>query len=264
MARITKKDIFRKYGIMFKDGKIFSPIGWIEPLLKTGNTKTGKTVATWSMLPTTAEFTQEIDGIPYTVKGTCCCSCKGCYATKGFYNMPSTLLSLFVNTLLAREHMEFVERAIMAQMEADHIELLRNHAAGDFFSMEYAEMWHRIGTAFPNCDTWTYTKVEECEHYFDDLPNVHVVPSIIPNIGYNFGHCDYIIMLYNYLQSIGEDVYICRCGFDKAVHCESCKGCCKHKYVLFLEHSTEYKAEKDPLFPVLRQIVEAQQDGMNR
>ena len=32
-----------------------------------------------------------------------------------------------------------------------------------------------------------------------------------------------------------------------------------NKYVLFVEHSTEYKAEKDPLFPVLRAVVESQQ-----
>lgn len=264
MARVTKKDIYSKYSVQFKDGKILSPVGWIEPLLKEGNEKTGKTVATWSMLPTNKPFTRFINGIEYTVMGTCCCHCEGCYATKGRYNMATCLDSLFVNTFLARYHMDFVERAIMAQLEADKIDMLRNHAAGDFFSMEYAAMWHRIGEAFHAVDTWTYTKVKECEHYFDDLPNVHVVPSIIPNIGYNFGHCDYIIMLYNYLRSIGEDVYICRCGFDKTIHCESCKGCCNHKYVLFVEHSTKYKAEKDPLFPVLRQIVEAQQDGLSK
>lgn len=264
MARLTKKDIYARYGIEYKDGKISSPIGWIEPLLKTGNDKTGKTVATWSMLPGTRKYTRFINGIEYTVQGTCCCDCEGCYATKGRYNTSAVLDSLFVNTFLARNFLPFIEMAISAQIEADHIDMLRNHAAGDFFDLEYMEMWHRIGSTFKDCDTWTYTKNKEAEHFFDDLPNVHVVPSIIPNIGYNFGHCDYIIFLWHYLQSIGEDVYICRCGFDKTVKCESCRGCCKHKYVLFVEHSTKYKAQNDPLFPVLRQIVEAQQDGMGR
>ena len=80
-------------------------------------------------------------------------------------------------------------------------------------------------------------------------------------MGYNFGHCDHIIRLYEMLKQRGEKVYICRCGVDKNQHCQSCGHCSKKGvYVLFIEHSTDYVAENDPLFPVLKAIIDAQQD----
>lgn len=39
----SKKEIYSKYGIQYKAGKILSPIGFVGELLKEGNTKTGKT-----------------------------------------------------------------------------------------------------------------------------------------------------------------------------------------------------------------------------
>ena len=41
----TKKDIYAKYGISFINGKIISPVGPINELLKEGNDKTGKRIA---------------------------------------------------------------------------------------------------------------------------------------------------------------------------------------------------------------------------
>ena len=89
---------------------------------------------------------------------------------------------------------------------------------------------------------------------------MNVVKSIIPGKGFNFGHCDYILGLYEFLRKTGKKVYICKCGIDKNQHCVNCGACRTCDYVLFLEHSTEYKAENDPLFPVLKGIVESQKD----
>ena len=60
------------------------------------------------------------------------------------------------------------------------------------------------------------------------------------------------------LKQAGKNVYICRCGIDKNQHCEGCKVCATYKYVLFVEHSTGYNAEKDPLFRKLCEIVDNQ------
>ena len=101
--------------------------------------------------------------------------------------------------------------------------------------------------------------------YFKVLPlpinfdNANIVKSVIPHIGVNYGTCEYILGAYETLKAAGLPVYICRCGIDKNQHCTNCKGCSVNKYVLFIEHSTEYKAEKDPLYPVLKAIIESQE-----
>lgn len=255
----TKKTIYEKYGILYEAGKIFAPVfGWINPLLINGNAKLGKGVWTFSTLPSNKTFTVEINGSVYEVKGTCPCCCTGCYAMTGFYNMPSVLASNAIKTILCRNHLDFVTRAITAQIEADGIKLLRIHASGDFFSLDYVEAWRQIVAASAETIFWTYTKNTAAENAFDDLENINVVKSIIKGFGFNFGKCGYILRVYKALKEAGNSVYICRCGVDKNQHCANCRGCSKNDFVLFIEHSTDYKAEDDPQFDELRQIIEAQ------
>ena len=110
------------------------------------------------------------------------------------------------------------------------------------------------GTVF-----WTYTKNVQFEKSFDDLNNINILKSIIPGIGFNYGHCDYIIKAYNALKAAGKNVYICRCGINKDQHCTNCRGCSKNEYVLFIEHSTNYVAENDPAYNELKDIIEKQE-----
>lgn len=160
-----KKECYARHGIEYicEDGKdyINAPVfGKIKPLLVNGNEKIGEGVYHFSTLPTTAEFTAEINGLTFSERGTCPCSCKGCYATKGNYNYNSTKASLLIKTRLVRVGIDFVKRAILAQIEADQISFIRIHASGDFFSVEYVEMWKEIVKASPSCTFWTYTKYE--------------------------------------------------------------------------------------------------------
>lgn len=254
----NKKDIFNAYGIEYKNGKINSPLGMIKPLLIDGNSKLGKGVYTFSTLPGKQIVSVTINGKSYDVIGTCPCSCAGCYAMTGFYKMPSVIQANAVKTILARNYMEFVKNAIIAQIKAENIRLVRIHASGDFFNAEYVAMWKEIVKACPNTVFWTYTKVKEYETAFDGLDNINIVRSLIPGIGFNFGKCGYILKAYDALKAAGKDVYICRCGIDKNQHCVNCTGCSKNKFVLFIEHSTDYKAENDPLFPVLKALIESQ------
>lgn len=90
------------------------------------------------------------------------------------------------------------------------------------------------------------------------MKNANIVKSVIPGIGFNFGHCDYIINAYYTLKELGKSVYICKCGIDKNQHCERCGVCATYEYVLFIEHSTGYNAEKDPLYNKLCEIVNNQ------
>jgi len=273
MKKTSKKAIYAEYGIEYKAGKINSPLfGWIRPLLVNGNEKIGKGCYHFSTLPTNRTYIIEIDGTTYDVQGTCPCTCinektgkTACYATKGNYNFKSVLRSLAKKTMLCYNDLSFVERAIMAQIKADEIKLCRIHAAGDFFSVKYAEMWAKIASENPNVTFWTYTKNKKAEHVFDELKNANIVKSFLPNGKMNFGHCNHIIEMYRILKASGKRVHICFCGIEKYAgiepkHCTNCHSCAECDYVLFIEHSTDYEAEKDPLFPDLVKIILAQDD----
>ena len=259
MKKTSKKTIYAIYGIEYANGKIYSPVfGWINPLLVDGNAKLGKGVWTWSTLPSNQIFAVEINGTIHYAIGTCPCNCKGCYAQTGFYNMPSVKQSNAIKTIIAREYMDFMKRAIIAQIKADGILLCRIHASGDFFSEEYINAWREIVKACGNCTFWTYTKNADAENAFADCNNINIVKSVIHGFGFNFGKCEYILRVYKALKAMNKDVYICRCGIDKNQHCVNCKGCSKNEYVLFIEHSTGYVAENDPLFPEIAEIINAQ------
>jgi len=238
--RINKAAIYRKYGITYKAGKIITPIGPMNELLKPGNSKTGKNVRTWSMN-----------------QSTCPCHCPGCYADTGFYKMANVKKSLDMNTRLATEYPDFWKRAIMAQCETlpEGTEI-RIHAVGDFFGLEYVQAWHEIAYMNDHLVFWTYTKTEY-ESAFDDLANANIVKSIV-NGQFNFGHCDHVLDLYQELKTAGESVHICKCGFDPDQHCAGCHECSISKYVLFLEHSTDYKGQEDALYEELKAVVMAQ------
>lgn len=260
----SKKEIYESYGVSYnpKNGKIIAPVyGEIKPLLINGNAKLGKGVYTWSTLPTNKKITAVLDkesGLTITETGTCPCHCPGCYATSGCYCFNSTKVSLAIKTALARRHMDFVRRAIIAQIKADRIKLVRIHCAGDFFSTEYIETWKAICNSCSDCIFWSYTKNPEAEQAFNNVPNCNIVKSVIHGMGFNFGKCGYIVKVYKALREMGKNVYICRCGIDPNQHCTNCKGCSRNEYVLFVEHSTNYKAELDPDYPELKAIVEAQ------
>lgn len=261
----NKKAIYASYGIEFKSGKINAPVfGFINPLLINGNAKLGKGVYTFSTLPTNEIISYFENGEKKECKGTCPCTCKdengkkSCYACGGCYTFNSTKLSLARKTILCRLCLEFVKRAIMAQIKADRISICRIHAAGDFFSKEYITAWKDICLANPACLFWTYTKNPEAENAFDEIPNCNVVKSLIPGRGKNYGKAAYIISLYYELKAAGKSVWVCRCGVDKNQHCTNCRHCAECEFVLFLEHGTSYKPEEDPYFPAFVALVESQ------
>lgn len=240
--KLSKAAIYAKYGIEYSKGKIKTPIGIIPELLKTGNSKTGKAVRTWSMNQT-----------------TCPCHCPGCYADSGCYQFSNVKAALANNTEIATKHLDFLKRALMAQCETfEPGTEIRIHAVGDFFSLDYLNMWHDIAAAFPELIFWTYTKVQAFENAFDDLKNANIVKSIIPGYGFNFGHCGYVIDMYNALIALGEKVHVCRCGIDDNQHCAGCHKCSECKYVLFVEHSTAYKATEDERYNELVNLIETQ------
>lgn len=259
VKRNSKFDIYASYGILYRNGKIYHPqFGWIRPLLVNGNSKLGKGVFTFSTLAANTEYHCHIHGMDYAIVGTCPCKCKGCYACNGNYRFQSVINALGMRTWIARNDIAYFYCAVSAQIKADGIKLCRIHASGDFFSVEYLNAWVRIAKENENTVFWGYTKVTEYENAFDELPNANLVKSIIHGFGFNFGTCEYILKVYKALKSMGKSVYICRCGIDKNQHCTNCNACARFDYVLFIEHGTNYKAEKDPLFDTVKALIESQ------
>lgn len=206
MKKLSKKAIYAMYGIEYNKGKIKAPIfGWINPLLVNGNEKIGTGVYHFSTLPTNAIFDIVINGMSYSVKGTCPCYCPGCYATKGNYNYNSVKASLAIKTILARECLDFVKRAIIAQIKAEEIKMVRIHASGDFFSLDYITVWHDIAIVCKDTVFWSYTKNSIAENSFDDLDNINIVKSIVKGHGFNFGTCAYILKVYKALKASGKE-----------------------------------------------------------
>ena len=257
-----EKAFFKAYGIECSNDKLVSPYGLVAPLLKNNNRKVGKKVYTFGLLPTNKLFESE-HGI---IAGTCPCTCEKGYCTRGCYNFKDVKTGNIIKTLLCYKYLNWVKSAIMAQLEyitekaeKDGSQVyIRIHDTGDFYGVDYVNMWHEIIAAFPCVKFWTYTK-SKFENAFDDLVNANIVKSVIPGIGYNFGHIDYILSAYNQLKNAGENVYICRCGIDPEQHCENCSHCATNKYVLFIEHSTEYKATEDPLFETIKSVINSQE-----
>lgn len=249
---MTKKEIYAKRGIEYdpKTGNIsHNEFGWIKPLLKEGNSKTGKRVYTFSL--------------PAGTDGTCICDCPNCYAKTGFYCVQNVKDSLKRNQNVIESDITFAENAILAQIEADKIAMVRIHAAGDFNTKnrkKYAAMWHEIVALNPDVKFWTYTKIKEFETLFDGFTNANIVPSVLPfNLGFNFGTCGELLLAYETLKKHGIEAHICECGIDPNHHCQTCAGCSTNKYVLFILHSTkDYDASIDILLPEIRKIIESQ------
>lgn len=249
MKRYTRKELYAMHGIEFDgDRHIKAPWGeWIPLLLKDGNSKVGKHVATWTLLPGT--------------NGTCPCDCENCYAKEGRYNTPCVIACMTRNTYIVEHYTEWFIAAIIAQVHVNHYTQVRIHAAGDFQTTnkwQYVSAWKTIASATRNTSYWTYTKCKDVENAFDDISNLHCVKSIIDGYGVNFGTCEYIISAYEYLKERGENVWICKCATDKQQHCENCAHCMKSKFVLFLDHSKNYNAKADSLYPVVCELIDGQ------
>lgn len=252
---MRKSDIYKQYGIEYANGKILAPTGdYIAPLLKKGNSKTGAAVWTYSQLAGAREWSTKYG----TVAGTCAGTCKHCYACTGFYCMPSVRDTLALHTLLTRRTAGFTggfkARAIIAQIKADNIALVRIHAAGDFDSVEDVDTWLQIATECPGTKFWTYTKRDfDRIAALNSLLNVNVVPSILKG-RVNYGPCADLLEL----KKENPAAYICPCGFTEK-HCDTCKACATQPAVIFLLHSTpDYNAEQDPLYNELKAAVMAQ------
>lgn len=276
----TRKDIFKDFGIEYdsKAEKILAPWNEYIPLpLKNRNSKVGSKA--WAFSMTHGNETFKVSDFGYRtqavmnsaciseIAGSCACHCDHCYCDSGCYNFDSTKASNMINLILARFYLDFLKRAILAQIKAYKITQIRIHASGDFLSDDYINMWKEIVIECASVIFWTYTKVEKALNAFQNLNNLSIVPSNTP-VGINFGKCADLLKKYNELTEKGYKVHICACGTKYEKHCCDCTTGCKAigngiDFVLFILHSTgDYKAgEKDvDDFNKVVEIIKAQEN----
>ena len=259
MKSTVKKAIeklgFKVFGNFVEIDGVLYPLPLVE-----GNEKLGKKVWHASTLPTWEEISAKLEtGEVITEKGTCPMSCNGCYGTTNNYRYNSTKFYLIMRTRLLRNYPGIYFQLVRIQLTYENIEKLRIHATGDFIPGE-AFQYYIILKDFPAVKAWTYTKVTNDSDIdlLNTLKNMNVVNSLVKGFGYNYGHVARIANMYYALKRAGESVFICRCGIDKNQHCSDCNGCSDHKYVLFIEHSTGYNAQKDYGFNKIVELIESQ------
>lgn len=103
--------------------------------------------------------------------------CKAyCYATKGFYQMPSVKRK-FENNLIASKQDNFF---MQIQVELNYlksknkIDAIRIHSSGDFYSFKYLMQWRLIMLDNPEIVFYAYTKSIP---YFEQLLENYTLPD---------------------------------------------------------------------------------------
>lgn len=118
--------------------------------------------------------------------------CWYCYAQIGRYAGLKVMQSQAARYAWVRHWPEQeVEDRIVAAIECEYDEggYFRLHDSGDFFSVRYAKMWHRIAARVPTVKIWTTTRswghsaahlrIADALKELNGLPNVTIRPSAI-------------------------------------------------------------------------------------
>lgn len=255
LKQAIEKHGFKVYGnLVMIEGNLY-PL----PLVQ-GNEKLGKSVWHSSTLPTNKTISAITKGGEIVSEvGTCPCTCEGCYGTTGNYRFNSVILSLIMRTRLLRNYPDIYFLLVDLQITFENVQKLRIHATGDFIKGE-ATGYINVLKNHQSVKAWSYTKCEivgEIED-LDHMPNCNIVKSKIFGYGFNFGKVAYIANVYYALKRLGKSVHICECGIDKNKHCSDCSACSENEFVLFIEHSTGYKPEKDYGFTKLVSLIKNQ------
>lgn len=139
-----------------------------RPFISVSNTKTGtpsfNTLAGNGIYngctPATDAAREKIAaaGIcPGELCGTCAYNCPGCYAKK-MTRYTDVYINMAVNTIIARENPDAIRDAVRAFCLLNEPRRFRIHDSGDFFSLEYVELWDAIANDNPETVFYTYTK----------------------------------------------------------------------------------------------------------
>lgn len=128
-----------------------------------GNSKLGKSVFAFNLLPGDAPISTKDKGQLTNVRGTCggCCDgCEGnCYAVKDTRRYHNTCIpSLAKNTLIMRHDMEGMFAQLRENLEKKKAKVLRYHSSGEIETYDYLLHMVRLAVEMPNVRFYFYTK----------------------------------------------------------------------------------------------------------
>jgi hypothetical protein len=104
--------------------------------------------------------------------------CQGCYAQKGFFQMPR-LKSSYTQNLESTHKDSFVHTMIgHIQQTTRKVKTFRIHVAGDFYSASYTRKWIAIVKALPDIQFYAYTRSWRVETIKPALEELRALPNI--------------------------------------------------------------------------------------
>jgi len=139
--------------------------------ISPGNTKLGK-IPSFNLLPLK------------TCAGSTALCRKYCYARQSLQYSCQANKAWTVNTYMVNKHLDAVEHTISHWLTKRKPVLFRIHAAGDFVSQEYLDMWQRIAGKFTETRFLAFTKHFTLD-YTEKPDNLVVMYSVFPDSDYD-------------------------------------------------------------------------------
>ena len=105
--------------------------------------------------------------------------CHACYAARDSVVYKNAADSKFMKLRAFLEAPEKLERELIAEINEYATEVpVRIHVSGDFFSVEYVEMWTRIVAACDRTTFWAYTRSWRIPELLPALNRLRALPNI--------------------------------------------------------------------------------------
>jgi hypothetical protein len=104
--------------------------------------------------------------------------CQGCYAQKGFFQMPR-LKSTYAQNREVTQGDTFIDTMIgHIQQATRKVKVFRIHVSGDFYSATYTRKWIAIVQALPDVQFYAYTRSWRVASIRPTLEELHALPNI--------------------------------------------------------------------------------------
>ena len=104
-------------------------------------------------------------------------ACQNCYATKGFFNMPSVKAPRSENKQ-SWQKADFVPDMIKAisKKKRKHFRLFDS---GDLYHLALAEKWYQIMVALPEIQFWLPTRMHKFAKFADVIERMQALPNVV-------------------------------------------------------------------------------------
>jgi len=208
--------------------------------LVKGNSKLGKGVYAFNLLPGDEPLSTKDKGQLTNVRGTCggCCDgCeKACYAVNDARRYHNTCIpSLGKNTVIMRHSLDDGFSQIKDELISKKVQVLRWHSSGEIFSYDYLLHMVRLAVELPSIMFYFYTKrfafIERYLNEYERFPD-----NLICNIsewngntkGYDFAGLNKFIYDDGTDASLNSVVHcpaVNKNGQKTGVTCDRCRRC---------------------------------------